>query len=103
MLSLALKLGRTVRELERTLSNAELAEWVAYYDVNPWDEWRADLRAGIVASTLANVHSSKKGKFKPRDFMVDFSKRGHREPKTPEQLRQMAIKITAMLGGTVRQ
>lgn len=102
MLSLALKLGRTVRELEASLTYPELAEWVAKYDVDPWDEWRADLRAGIVASVVANCHSGK-GKFKPRDFIVDFTKRGHRVAKTPEQLRQMAIKITAMLGGAVKQ
>jgi hypothetical protein len=33
----------------------ELAEWAAYYQCEPFGEERADLRAGIVASVIANV------------------------------------------------
>jgi hypothetical protein len=99
---LALKLGRTVRELERTLSYPELAEWVATYEAEPWDEWRADLRAGIVASTVANCHSTK-GKFRPRDFMPDFKRRKEQVEQTPEQMKDIAIKITALFGGTVKK
>ena len=47
-----------------------MAEWIAYDRVDPWDEARADLRAGIVAATIANVNRSKKTRaFKPEDFM----------------------------------
>ena len=92
-------MGRTVRELLDSLDVAELQEWVAFYELDPWTEDRADLRAGIVASTVANCHSTK-GKFRPRDFMVDYEKR-HREPKTPEQLKELAKRITAMMGGKV--
>lgn len=33
-----------------------VTEWMVFYGLEPWGEERADLRAGIVASTVANVH-----------------------------------------------
>ena len=47
-----------------------MAEFIAFDRIDPWDESRADLRAGIVASVVANVNRGKKTKaFAPRDFM----------------------------------
>ena len=51
---LALAMGRTIQELRAVLSYAEFQEWCGYYQIEPWGEDRADLRAGIVASTIAN-------------------------------------------------
>ena len=51
---LALAMGRTIQELRAVLSYAEFQEWCWYYQIEPWGEDRADLRAGIVASTIAN-------------------------------------------------
>lgn len=34
---------------------SELGTWAAMYEIDPWTEERADLRAGIVASTIANA------------------------------------------------
>ena len=51
---LALAMGRTLSELRATLSYAEFQEWCGYYKIEPWGEDRADLRAGIIASTIAN-------------------------------------------------
>ena len=51
---LALKLGRTLEELGRTLSSHEFALWLAYYPEDMWGELRDYERAGIVASTVAN-------------------------------------------------
>ena len=48
-------------------------EWVAYFHVEPFGEERDDLRTGILASTMANVMSTK-GKSVPMDFMP-FAKR----------------------------
>lgn len=46
---------------------------MAYYGVEPWGEERADLRMGILASTMANLWSSKTSRpSKPKDFMPDF-------------------------------
>lgn len=69
---LALALGRTVQELRASLSYTEFQEWCLYYQIEPWGESRADLRAGIVASTVANVHSlfmAGEARHVPADFM----------------------------------
>lgn len=58
------------------MSEAEFAEWLAYYRIEPWGAECADFRAGIIASTIANCHrdSSKRPEpFKPSDFMPRFS------------------------------
>jgi len=56
----------------REMRPYELAEWIAFFGINPWGEERADLRAGIVASTLANVNRDPKRRPEPyraTDFM----------------------------------
>ena len=77
---LALRMGRTVRELLGSMGSRELSEWMAYERVEPWGESRADLRMGIISSTLANVHrqSDDYPVYKPADFMPRF------EPPEPE-------------------
>lgn len=101
-MSLALRMGRTLAELRRSMSVHEFNLWVELYRVDPWGEWRDDLRAGIVASTVANVMTTG-GKFKPSDFVPDFDPRAAEEPaeKTPEQLKDVLLKVTAMMGGTI--
>jgi hypothetical protein len=67
---LALALGHTARELLEKMSSRELSEWLAYYGLEPFGDERADLRAGIISSTIANANSNHR--FKPSDFMPDF-------------------------------
>jgi hypothetical protein len=43
---------------------------MAYEQIEPWGEERADLRSGIVAATMANLWGSKHKRYKPSDFMV---------------------------------
>lgn len=91
-------MGRTVRELLDDLDAAELHEWIAYYGLDPWTEDRADLRAGVVAAVIANTHT-KKGRFKPSDFMPKY------EPPrrlSGADLKAMAQRWNAVLGGLVR-
>lgn len=43
-----------------------LADW----QIEPWGDYRTELAAAIVASTIANVHRAKDAKpFSPADFM----------------------------------
>ncbi len=54
----------------RVMSARQLAEWAVFYEQEPWGDFRADLRAGIVASTLANIHRRPRAPaFTPLDFM----------------------------------
>ena len=65
----------TVGELLSRISSRELTEWQAYYSLDPFGEDRADLRAGIIAATTANMLRAKGAKgYKPQDFMPRFEK-----------------------------
>ncbi|EXI86092.1 MAG: hypothetical protein AW12_02174 [Candidatus Accumulibacter sp. BA-94] len=70
---LALAMGRTLQELRAALSYAEFQEWCLYYQIEPWGEDRSDLRAGIVASTVANYAGRTRAEgaepVRPADFM----------------------------------
>jgi len=48
-------------------------EWIAYDRVDPFGSWRDDIRAGVVASTIANVNRVKKtDPYTPNDFVPEF-------------------------------
>jgi hypothetical protein len=54
------------------IGSSQLQEWLAFAALEGFGERRADLRMGIIASTIANVHRDPKRKpspFKPADFM----------------------------------
>ena len=77
------------------MTSAQLAEWMAFAQLEPWGEERADLRAGIVASTVANVNRGKGQKvLTPQHFMPEF------EPETEEQAAaRLMARAMAALGG----
>lgn len=79
------------------LTSRQVAEWLAYAQVEPWGEDRADLRAGIVAATVANAFRRQDSRaFTPQDFMPDFA-----EDEDPDaaSARLMAA-LKAALGDT---
>tara|TARA_Y100000310_G_scaffold112096_1_gene110523 strand:- start:215 stop:535 length:321 start_codon:yes stop_codon:yes gene_type:complete len=82
---LALALGMTVSEMLQKMSSAELTDWLAYWRLDPFGEERADLRAGIVAATTANVWAGKGKRAKPADFMPKFDTPSKRQ--TADQMR----------------
>ena len=45
---------RSVADLCESMDGEEFCLWVAEYTANPWGEERSDLRAGIIASSVAN-------------------------------------------------
>ena len=69
-----------MRELQLRLNSREFAEWLAYYNLEPWGEERADLRAGIIAATVANAAPGRRGRtFQPKDFMPFTGERAQRQ------------------------
>jgi len=77
---LALALGRPVREMLASLGSDELTEWMAYYQLEPFGDYRADYRSGVVASTFANAHRAKDANpFRPEDFMPFLEKKKPQE------------------------
>ena len=96
----------TVGELLARISSRELTEWALYAEMEPFGETRADLRAGIVASTMANLYQKKGSKaLAPADFMPKFGPKEAKEPKEPKEPRsgadllQMVEMWNAALGG----
>jgi uncharacterized protein DUF4035 len=60
-----------VWEIETTMSAREFYDWLEFYAVEPFGDTRADIRAGIISSTLANIHRAKGRKaYNPSDFML---------------------------------
>ncbi len=93
-------MGYTVRELQTRMDSHEFAEWMAYYRIDPYGSWREDYRAGIVASTLANVNRTKDAKvFTPQDFIPEFDHAEEREEQSPEEQLQIVELLNASLGG----
>lgn len=78
-------------------TSKEMTEWAAFLQLEPHGEDRADLRAGIVASTIANANRKKGTRaFKPSDFMPDFDKR----EQTLEEQKTAAEAMLLAFGGT---
>lgn len=61
----------SVKHCQRVVDSAEFVEWQAYDRLEPFGEDRADLRAGIIASTLANsTRRPSTPPYDPQDFML---------------------------------
>lgn len=85
--------GMSVHELQETSDADEFAEWLAYQELNPASEERADFRAAIVAAVIANLFKGKKDKMiSPIDFMP-YTERPQISAK--DQARQVEDKILA--------
>jgi hypothetical protein len=68
-------MGMPVGELLARMPEREFLEWMAFYRIEPWGDERADLRAGVIASTVANVSGTvRKGQrpYRPGDFALKF-------------------------------
>lgn len=67
------------------LSCRQVQDWLAYYRIRPWGEQAADLRAGIVSSTIVNANPYRKRSARPArpsDFMPFLTDRD----MTPAQI-----------------
>lgn len=82
---------RAMREIDRE----EFRWWIAYHRLEPFGQVRDDLRAGVVASVVANTHRSRGTKtFQPGDFVLKFGKR--RVRRDPLQMeREMKAFVAA--------
>lgn len=79
-----------------------LSEWMAFARLEPFGEGRADLRTGIVAATVANVHRAHGERaLKAEDFMPDFEAEAEAEdqPEDWERLLSRVEMLNAAFGG----
>jgi len=90
--------------LEEVMSYRQFKEWYIYNAIEPIiGEERADLRAGIIASTIANVNRSKKNQksYKPKDFMPFHSREKGGKGQTAKGIWNMMMAMTKKVGGTI--
>jgi hypothetical protein len=88
---LALRLGRSHRELLETVDAAELAEWEAFWKIEPWgDEWRQTAR---LATALCTAWGAKR-------LEEEMLMPSHRKPpQTPDQMLGELMKMARHVEG----
>ena len=103
MFRLALALGMTVRELLQRMGSDELSEWMAFYQLEPFGDYRADYRSGVVASTFANAHRAKDASpFRPEDFMP-FLEKSPSKPSMQGETQLNVARFKAMFAHKVNK
>ena len=55
--------------MKRLLTHRDYQDWMELYREDPWDQDRADLRAGIIASAALAPYAKQGRQPKPADFM----------------------------------
>lgn len=50
----------------------EFARWQAFYEIEPFGEYRADIRSAIIACVMANANRGKGPSHKVDEFMPKF-------------------------------
>lgn len=79
----------------RAMSARQFEEWAAFYYQEPWGDFRADLRAGIVASTIANIHRKPRA---PAFTPVDFMPYAERPPIADDEIERKIEKFMSGYG-----
>lgn len=91
---LALRLGRTRRELLASITSEELTLWRAFDSIEPIGDARMDLGFGIVASTVANYAGKSLKEGAPLATPLDFIPLAPRPKVSPAQkLRAILLNL----------
>lgn len=64
-----------VSDIEENMTAVEFKEWMAFYDIEPFGELRADIRSAHQMQQLGNIHRNtkkRKAPFALKDFMMSF-------------------------------
>ena len=94
----------TVAEMMHRMSSEEFTRWEILYDkVDPFGDYRGDLRIGVFASALVNillkVHAKNPTLVKPSDFIIDLLRE---PPKQSVSEMKAALKAMAQAWGKVK-
>lgn len=97
---LALALGcEDPDALRARLTSRAWARWIAYFQVEPFGELRADFRAGYAMALQANLHRSEKvAAYEPADFFPSLERPANGDETAPERLRRLAEQATLASG-----
>ena len=85
------------------MSSAEFAEWIAFYQLEPFGPWRDDIRIGILGAGLAPLLGDFKGKPPtPEMFMPRFDASKASQHESPDEMYYKLLVVTRLMGGTVK-
>ncbi len=81
----------TRAQLMARMSGSEFQEWMAFDQIEPFGDRRADLLCGILGSIMANLHGRAKDDpaFTPDMFMPKFDPEPEEVQDTAEQQRRL--------------
>lgn len=97
-------MGRTVAELDASLSIDELYMWIAYSANEPWGEERADWRAAHSNCLMASIWGDGKKKHKVTDFLLKFDKKTKPEVNKGSDVNKWnAMVLQAMFSGAKKK
>lgn len=97
-------MGIPIAELQERISSHDFAEYWAHHQLEPWGLEREDLRAGIVAATIANANRDPKKKatpFTPDQFVLraEEPERDDDDEIDEEAAAEHARRIDELMGG----
>ncbi len=79
------------------MSISEFREWVAYYDLEPFGEERADLRTASIVKMVHDVNVKRSARDKPlSDFVIKIGKAtpiDHRSKANQDRMKMMGAMI----------
>ncbi len=89
------------------MSSREFTEWMAFFQLQPYGEWRADFRTASLMALIANVNRdpNKSKEFTPQEFMPTFEK-ALDERQTAEEMpehERVWNKVRNAFGGLVQR
>lgn len=84
-------LGRTVAELEHSISETELSEWAEYYKLEPFMADRSEIQIAQLSHMVASFMGNKN--LDVTDFMPSTEK----EKKSKQEV--LLTKVKALFGG----
>lgn len=95
----------TVRGMLARMDSRELAEWMAYHNVEPFGYERDDLSRGIIASVIANANRDAKRRprpYRPSEFMP-FSEPAPEPEQSPEKQMKTAELMQKLMNAAHRK
>ena len=92
-----------MRELLQRIDSHELAEWNAYFRLDPFGQDRQDIGAALVACTVANVNrSNDQDPYEIQDFMPRFGVQEEQRQDWKDQLSLVEMMNEAFGGLDLR-
>ena len=95
-------------EWQHTMSSHEFAEWMAFFRLQPFGEWRKDTRMATLAAVIVNALTRSKDSdpiHKAEEFMPDFEK-ALDEYEAQEEISEqevLAQKVRSVFGSFVKK